>query len=121
MAEVLYRDRSFEVTTLAVKTKRRSIRLDKIEQTRMSRPLLGAVLGLWVLCVGFTSAFKHLLYSHEMVVLLAGPLIFLPLALIIGVLKLEYHALGGNAALIGIYRRLARVRAAVDQALEGDD
>ena len=48
------------------------------------------------------------------------PLAFLPLAVLVGVLKLEHHALGGTCHLIGSYRRLSRVREAIDAVLDAE-
>lgn len=120
MAESRYKDHVFDVTDTVVKTKKRSIRLDKIEQTRLSRPLIGAALALGLLCGAFVMAFERLLYAHEIYILLGAPLAFLPLTMLFGVLKLEHHALGGTCHLIGSYSRLSRVRAAIDEVLEQD-
>lgn len=113
-----YDDGSCAVTRTALKTARRTFRLAQIEQTRLHRPGLGLAAALMAGCWGFAWVFERILYDHERLVLIAVPVLLLPLLSRIGILSLQYRGMGGDGRVYGGYRRLARVRAAVDAVLE---
>lgn len=116
--QILFEDRRFLVTSGSFRTGRRTLRLARVEQTRLQRP--GLIIGLLIAAgsAGLVWVFQDLLYAHEIRALLIGPLLVLPIATQIGVLTLEYHGLGGACRIVGSATRLSRVRQAIDEALE---
>lgn len=113
-----FEERGYRVTDTAFEAPRRTFRLAQVEQTRLRRPGLLAVAALWAACAGLVGVFRELLYVHEVWVLLGAPVAILPLAAQLGVLTIEYRGMGGVGSVFGPVGRLARIRRAIDEAID---
>ncbi len=115
--DVLYEDSRFLVTTKLLRTPRKTYQISRIEKTEVRRTALPFVLpiSLALLCFYFWAA--RWMYWYEEVGAVVIALSILILAWLVGTLSIHSKALG-EIATIDRVRRLQKVRAAVDDAIQ---
>jgi hypothetical protein len=116
--QVYYEAGSYTVTARSFRARNRTFMLRNVERTQLRRPVLVFAAALAVAVYGFAWAFAHVIYQHELPWLLLPPALGLIASSQAGVLLLRSRALGQDGIVIGWHRRLRRVRAAIDAALE---
>lgn len=102
-----------EVTTLAVETHKNSYRIAMISVASVDRPLLPAGLVSCLGAAGFAARFHDILYSHEIVTLIAATLAFAATSFVFGKMTFLSRDLKGmqqSTAIYGTYRHLNRLR-----------
>ena len=116
--QVYYAAGAYKVTARSFRARNRTFMLRNVERTQLRRPVLVFAAALAAAAYGFAWAFAELIHPHELPWLLLPPALALIAASQAGVLLLRSRALGQDGIVIGWHRRLARVRAAIDAALE---
>ena len=115
---IYYDDGTFRVTARAFRAPRRTFMLRNIEKSQLRRPALIFAAVAASAVYGFAWAFRPLIYPGELPWLLGVPALVLIAASRIGVLVLRSRSLGDHGTILGFYGRLAKVRDAIDEALE---
>tara|TARA_R110002167_G_scaffold203184_2_gene407173 strand:- start:1505 stop:1918 length:414 start_codon:yes stop_codon:yes gene_type:complete len=108
----------FTVTSRTLGTGKRTYQLARLEKTALKRPGLIFALAITAASAGLFWSFQDLIYEHEVPFFFVPQIVATLITSRIAILVVQSKALGSEVAAIGLYGRLARVRAAIDEALE---